>query len=461
MDRWLQPALDYAVSWLAFQMRVSEQPGCIVAVAHRDRVILERAFGHADLGTGEKLTPRHRFRIASHSKSFTAAGILKLRERRKLHLDDAVGQYVTGLHPRVAEATIGQLLSHSGGLVRDGADAGYFGDRRPFPSARELLADLQAPPVVEANTRFKYSNHGYGLLGLAIEAISGEKYRSWIKREIVDAAGLRETEPDMPIARGTPFARGHSPKLLVGTRLVIQGDQQQHAIAPAGGCVSTAGDVVRYYAQLAPGAKRSVLGVGSRREMIRRQWRNPHASQESYYGFGIISGTLGGWDWFGHGGGLQGYSSRTVVLPARELTICVLTNATDGWSGYWLDGVMHILRTFAARGAPTRRARDWAGRWWSTWGALDLVPVGDLVLGANPHGGNPFADATEVEITGRDRGRMKLANGYANHGEPVRRVRNKAGRLSELWWSAARLQPEAQAAAEMRRRYGGARWRTR
>jgi hypothetical protein len=295
-------------------------------------------------------------------------------------------------------------------------------------------------------------------LGLVIEAITAEPYRAWMKRNIIDAAGLHETEPDMPIAKGitkgTPFARGHTGKLLTGTRLVIPGDYCENAIAPAGGFVSTASDVARYFAQLAPGAKRSVLSIGSRREMIRRQWRNPHASQETYYGFGIISGTLAGWDWFGHGGGLQGYTSRTCVLPARELTICLLTNATDGWSGYWVDGVIHILRTYAARGAPTRRVRDWSGRWWSGWGALDLVPLGDKVLGANPHGGNPFLDATEIEITGRDRGRMALAGGYRNHGEPVRRVRNKAGAVTELWWSAAKLQREAQAASELRRRYG-------
>jgi hypothetical protein len=190
--------------------------------------------------------------------------------------------------------------------------------------------------------------------------------------------------------------------------------------------------------------------------MIRRHWRNPHSSKEDYYGFGIISGTLGGWDWFGHGGGLHGYVSSTCVLPARELTICVLTNANDGWAGFWLDGVVHILRTFATRGAPARRVRDWAGRWWSSSGALDLVPVGNLVLGANPHAGNPFLDASEVEVTGRDRGRIALAAGYASHGEPVRRTRTKAGAPSELWWAASRLQPEARVAAELRRRYGSA-----
>jgi hypothetical protein len=94
MDRWLRSALDYIPEWLGFQSRMSKRPGCVIAIAHRGRIILEQAFGEANLETAEKMTPRHRFRAASHSKSFTAAGIMKLRERRKLKLDDEVGEYM-------------------------------------------------------------------------------------------------------------------------------------------------------------------------------------------------------------------------------------------------------------------------------------------------------------------------------------------------------------------------------
>ena len=91
MDTWLRSAIDYIGSWIEFQLTTSQQPGVIVAFAHRGEVVTEYAFGLANLDTGEKLTPRHRFRIASHSKSFTSAGIMKLREQRKLRLDDRVG----------------------------------------------------------------------------------------------------------------------------------------------------------------------------------------------------------------------------------------------------------------------------------------------------------------------------------------------------------------------------------
>jgi CubicO group peptidase (beta-lactamase class C family) len=454
MEAWQQSAIDYIRNWLEFQVEASQQPGCIVAIAHRGNIVAEHAFGHADLATGEKLTPRHRFRIASHTKSFTSAGVMKLREQRKLRLDDPVGQYVKGLHPRVAETTIAQILSHSAGLVRDGTAAGQYSDSRPFLSTEELMSDLKAPPVIEPNTRFKYSNHGFGLIGLVIEAIAKEPYRVWIEREIVEAAGLRETQSGMPLAKGTPSARGHSPRLPVGRRLVIPGDNQVNAITPAGGFISTAADVARFFAQLAPNAKRSVLSAGSRREMTRKHWRNPHASLEGYYGLGIMSGTMGGWDWFGHSGGLQGYISRTTVIPACELTISIMTNATDGWAGFWLDGAMHILRAFAKHGAPKRRVRDWTGRWWSAWGAVDLVPAGNIVLIAVPHAFNPFMDASEIEVTGRDTGRISLAAGYSSHGEAVRRIRNKAGKVTDVQLAGGKMRSEKAVAAEMERRYG-------
>jgi CubicO group peptidase (beta-lactamase class C family) len=454
MERWLKCALDYIPDWLAFQMRASERPGCVIAMAHRGRVVLERAFGVADLASEERLTPRHRFRVASHSKSFTAAGILKLREQGKLKLDDPAGQFVDGLHAAVARVTIAQLLSHSAGLIRDGSDAGQFTGRRPFFSADELMADLKSAPVIEPNTRFKYSNHGYGLLGLVIEAITGEPYAVWIRREIVEAAGLEETEPDVPLADGILFARGHTGRLVLGRRLIIPGDFTTNAVAPAGGFVSTAADLARYFAQLSPRARKSVLSVASRHEMVRGQWREPHTDVERYYGLGTISGATNGWDWFGHSGGLQGYISQTRVYPGQDLAVSVLTNAIDGWAGPWLDGVTHILQSFARHGAPSRQVKDWTGRWWSLWGVVDLVPMGDKVLVAVPGAWEPFANASELAVTGRSEGHITLAGGYGSHGEPVRCVRNKSGKIAELWLSATKLVPESELAAEMTARYG-------
>ncbi|MGJ4886994.1 serine hydrolase domain-containing protein [Bradyrhizobium sp. HKCCYLRH3099] len=453
MEPWLGAALGYIKDWLAYQVELSGQPGCIIAIAHRGEIVLEAAFGHANLDSGEKLTPRHRFRIASHTKAFTAAGIMRLREQKRLKLDDAVGDYVKDLHPEVATATLGQLLSHTAGLVRDGKDSSQFTDGRPYLDWNELLAELKLPPAIAPNSRFKYSNHGYGLLGLVIEQITGEPYPSWLQREIMAPLGLRESAPDMTLLGKTvPFARGHSRIVPLGRRAVIPGDNPTHAIMAAAGIVATAADTARFFAQLAPNAKKSLLSVASRREMVRRQWRVPQDIEEAYYGLALMSGTTAGFDWFGHGGGFQGYISRTSVIPSREIAITVLTNAIDGWAPAWANGVKFILQAFATHGAPSRKTRDWTGRWWTLWSAFDLVPFGEQVMVANPSFINPFIDAPRIEVTGRDQGRIAHAAGYSSHGEPVRRVRAKSG-VSEVWLGGARLRPERVLKAEMEKKY--------
>jgi CubicO group peptidase (beta-lactamase class C family) len=398
MDAWLQAALEAIPPWVELQMRLSRQVGCILAIARQGEIVLERAFGVADLATGEALTPRHRFRVASQSKSFTAAGIMRLREQGRIGLDDAIGRHVPGLHEQAAAATIGQILAHAAGVTRDGPDGGYLADRGPFPDAAAIRADLAVAPPIPAAARFKYSNHGYALLGLAIEAVTGESYPAWMRREVVDAFGLAETEPDMPLPPGTPFARGHTGRLLLGERRVIPGEAATHALAAAAGVVGTAADLARFFSRLAPDAADSPLSPASRREMTRRHWRVPHMVFEQHYGLGTAAGTLAGWDWFGHSGGLPGYASRTCVVPAEGLAVSLLVNAMDGLAGPWVDGVLHLLRAYALRGAPESRLRDWTGRWWSVWGAFDLLPMGNRVLVGTPALWNPVMDATEVEV---------------------------------------------------------------
>ena len=187
--------------------------------------------------------------------------------------------------------------------------------------------------------------------------------------------------------------------------------------------------------------------------MTRRQWRDPHSAIERHYGLGIAQGKVGDWEWFGHGGAFQGFISRTAVLSERGVTVSIVTNAIDGQANQWSDGVIQILQAGAANGAPRTRIRGWAGRWWSIWTALDLVPMGDKVLVAAPALLNPFMDASEIAVTGRDRGEIALANGYGVHGETVRRLRAGKGQAGELWLGGGKYLPEGKLAAEMRRRY--------
>ena len=460
MADWLPYALDYIPRWLDYQQRQSGVPGIAIAVARNGKIVLDAAIGQADAKRGHALTAGHRFRVASHSKSFTAAGIMLLRERGKLALDDAVGRYVPGLHKQVAQASLQQLLSHGAGIVRDGWDSEQWQHRRAFLKAGELRADLARAPILPADERFKYSNHGYGLLGLVIEAVADESYADWIAREVVAACGLSQTLPDMPAQKTKPaflLAAGHSGRWPLGKRVPLPGDVCTHAMAAATGFVSTASDLARFFAQLAPNAKRSLLSPGSRRAMFRRLWVNPNSGFENYYGLGINSGAVRGqsgeWQWFGHGGSFPGYISQSAVLPAQGLSISVLTNAGDGPAGLWLDGAVQVMQAFARHGAPSRRVKDWAARWCSLYGVGDWLPMGNRILIATPAFGNPMLEATQVEITGRDKGRVALSGGFGNHGETVERQRDARGRVASLRNGGMMLYPETRILREMQRKY--------
>lgn len=419
IPEWLTAATVYLKDWLSYQMRVSELPGCSIAVRYRGELVLDEAYGFADLLLGEVMTPRHGFRVASHSKTFTAAAFMKLREEGRVGLDDKLGIYLNGLHEGIASATIGQLLSNGTGAPRDGSDSSYWSGRRPFASEEELRSDFALPPAIPANSRLKYSNHGFALAGLVLEAIVGEPYCQWMEREIVSAAGLVETKPDWTFGNLGILAHGHSAKGLLGRRQVLSGAHGVKSLAPAAGFISTAADLTRFFHAISPHASASFLTQESRWEMTREGRLDAYAAQQQFYGLGTMSGTHKGWHWVGHGGGFLGYLSRTAILPDKQIAISILTNALDGKAHTWVDGAIAILEKFETEFKPPLDLPHWQGRWWNAWGPFDLVAMGNKVFLASPDSNDPFDHAPEVTASGPDSGIITQASAFHHFGEAV------------------------------------------
>jgi CubicO group peptidase (beta-lactamase class C family) len=453
MSDWLHPALAAAGRWLEYQQRASRLPGLQFAVAHRGQKVSDTALGVTSRLSSEPLTTDTRFRVASHSKTFTAVGIMRLVESGRLRLDDKAGSYVTGLQADTAATTIAQLLTHTAGVTRDGEDAGQWQMRRPFLDATELRQALAESPVIGANTRFKYSNHGFGLLGLIIEQITGEPYAGWIAREVVARAALSHTSPDGPLPPNVPLASGHGVATLLGERFEIDNGGPTGALASATGFVSTASDLVQFYGLLAPDAADTLLSQSSRREMTRRHWRIPDMTAERHYGLGLMHGGDGDWAWFGHGGAFPGCLSHTSLVPAHGLAISIIVNAVEVAPIVLVDGVISILRACALGGAATPTTSKWSGRFWSIWGAVDLLPVSDRVLVALPAQLSPLLDAVELIDVGETTARIGKAHGFSSHGEGARLELDANGRPGALWLGGSRLLPEAAMTAEVRQRF--------
>jgi CubicO group peptidase (beta-lactamase class C family) len=121
-------------SWLDYQRRYLRTPGVQAAIRVGDELVLSTALGHSDEVAGTPLRTDHLFRIASHSKTFTATSILQLVEQGKVRLDDPIEQYVAELSgSALGPVTVRELLGHQGGVIRDGVDKDYWQLMDPFP----------------------------------------------------------------------------------------------------------------------------------------------------------------------------------------------------------------------------------------------------------------------------------------------------------------------------------------
>lgn len=438
----LQDAAAYAGDWVAYQQRTRRLPGVAVAIAHQGRTLLERAYGVADLERGTPLRTDHRFRIASHSKMFTATAALLLRERGVLHLDDRIGRWLEWAPDGEGEfgrVTIRQLLSHSAGVIRDGVDTGFWGLRHAFPDEAGFRRLLEAASVVYApNVRFKYSNFGFTLVGLAIASASGRPYNDFVRSEIVERLGLGATGPEPGAGDDQLLSRGHSSDRYGQERRVLP-HTDTRAMSPATGFFSTVGDLCTF-------ARAHFLGNpvlltdDSKREMQHEQWRIE--GEERGYALGLVTYDIGGRRLVGHTGGFPGFITSTMWDPEQQLVVTVLTNAGDGSASDLSAGIVRLIDRAqeAASGGSDRRR--FTGRFFALNGTLDVVRFGDQLLAVDPEAVNPLASTIRLEPDGDTALRIEEAPGFASPGERAEYEFDPDGGATAIRWAGSRMVPE-------------------
>ncbi len=180
-------------------------PGLALAVTDRDRLLIGRTYGVAEIGSGRPVGPDTLFEIGSIGKTFTALVILALEAEGRLRVDDPVVRHLPWFRvPRTGDRiTLHHLLSHTAGIT-----AGVEGTpEATFQVWR--LRDL--PPGSAPGRRFHYSNLGYKALGLVIEAVEGEPYPAVVQRRILDPLGMTETVPAITNDVRDRLAVGYGP----------------------------------------------------------------------------------------------------------------------------------------------------------------------------------------------------------------------------------------------------------
>ena len=414
----------YVESWLAYRRRLLRVPGVQAAIVDESGLVRQIADGNADVEAGTAMTPGHLFRIASHSKTFTATVIMQLIEEGVLRADDPAARHLPWLAAGPLDTiTVRELLSHSSGLIRDGRMADWWQLGRPFPDHDQLeaLAGDEAL-LIESSSRFKYSNIGFSLLGEVIAAATGTSYNSQVRARVIDRLSLSDTDPELNTDRLADYAVGYSALGYAEHRVPID-HVDTRAMSAATGFSSTASDVCRYAAAHFEGDDR-LLSDHSKRVMRHPSW--PIPGGDKHYGLGFETSEVAGVGLIGHGGGYPGHSTRTLIDPAGSVAVSVLTNAIDGPAASWADGVIKIIAAAGeepgegeACGLTEDATSRFCGRYASLWGVLDLVRLGDRLMLISPGADDPTEGPTVLVPDGEDRLSVVRAGGNGGYGEQL------------------------------------------
>jgi CubicO group peptidase (beta-lactamase class C family) len=416
----LTEALRYVDSYLGYRQGFDRIPGVQAAVFARGEVRLSAAYGHADVENGTRLTERNLFRIASHSKTFTATAIMQLVDAGTLRLDDRAQRWVRALDGHAAGAvTIRELLGHVSGLTRDSTNGDFWQLDGRFPDRDRLLEILldARSAVIGEQERFKYSNIAYGLLGLIIESATGVSYAEAVRVGVVDRLGLTDLGPELDPARSSDYAVGYSALSYAQRRVPIE-HVDTEALASATGFYATARDLVRYFAAHFLGDER-LLTDRAKREM-QHSWWDTGAATDKQYGLGLSVATVGERTMIGHGGGYPGHITNSMADTKAGLAVSVLTNCIDGPAEGLARAVVGLIDLAGAKDRPAAGTVDperFCGRYAGLWGVVDIAVLGGRLHRLHPALADPVDDAAELEIVDESTLRIAGGSGYGSYGE--------------------------------------------
>lgn len=292
----------------------------VVVIARDGKPVFRRAYGFANLADRVPNREDTRFNLASMGKMFTGVAILQLVEAGRLSLDDRVGKHLPAYpNPAVRDVTLRQMLTHTSGLGNFWEAHGSAAKERFKEIGDYLPLFVEQPLAFPPGTRFGYSNAGYLVLGLVIEAVTGQSYFDYVTRHVFAPAGMT--------GAGFDELDYVTPNVATGyTRSTERPGQWMHNLyvntvkgSPAGGCYASADDLVRFATAL---TSHRLLTAESLATLT--TGRIPYGKGK--YAYGFVEEVTNGHRIIGHSGGHIGIADEVMVLPDLGFTVVILTN---------------------------------------------------------------------------------------------------------------------------------------
>ena len=432
-----EPLRQDLSSKLAAAQAEQRLPSVSAVVFRDDEVVWQEALGLADVDATLDATPDTQYRIGSITKTFTAVGIMQLRDAGELSLDDQLTKHL----PESAHApTIGRMLAHASGLQRE--PPGEIWETMQAPSREELLAGTaDAEQVLQPGSWWHYSNLAFALLGEVVARAHGSTWETALQDRILDPLGLGRTTP----ASAEPAARGYFVEPY-SDAVKLERDPDLGGSGALGKLWSTTGDLARWGAFLVTGDDR-VLAATTLEEMAHVRTMVDHERWTLAWGTGLELYRSGEHLFVGHGGAMPGHLAGLVVNRKTKIGAAVLTNTSAGAGPEKLAlelAVAAIKVLPAATDAwqageqPPPEVEPLLGRWWTeghelvvSWrkGRLEAL----LVAGA------PGRNVSYLDRDGDDRWRVSEGR---ERGELLRVVRDPDGAVEKLYFATYPMKRE-------------------
>ena len=320
-------------AYVVAQMRRLRIPGASLAIIEDDQIVHRRGFGRARPG-GEVPTPQTPFFIGSVTKSFTALAVMQLVEAGKVELDAPVQRYLPWFrvaNPQAsAQMTVRHLLNQTSGfsMVQSNVVLADLDDR-PDATERQVRALARVKISRPVGSKWEYSNLNYNVLGLIVEAASGQPYADYLRDHILNPLRMSRTYTSKAAAKRDGLARGHrhwfslpfpAPDLPV-----------PRGSLPAGQLISCTEDMAHYLIAHLNGGRYGdvqILSAAGIDELHRGAAEFDYGSlAHGRYGMGWFEVDLNGTTTYSHGGNVPDFSAFMALVPEKKRAAVVLFNA--------------------------------------------------------------------------------------------------------------------------------------
>jgi CubicO group peptidase (beta-lactamase class C family) len=409
------------------EMRATATPGAAVAIVRDGRVVYLKGFGVASVETSDPVTPDTLFRLGSTTKMFTGLAAALLEEEGRLTMAAPIRTVARDLADAVGTLTMHGLLSHTAGVIQEGAGDGSHDDAALARRVRGWDArQIFAPP----GDVYSYSSPGYWLAGYVIEVADGKPFADVLADRIFTPAGMSRTTFRPLLALTYPMALDH--RVVKGIAEVVRPYPDDVSTWPGGSMFSSARDLARFATAFVDGGRVDSRTVLSPSAITTLSTRKADSLGGCGYTYGLADCEVRGVRTLSHYGFRGGSGSIVRVIPSRRAAIVILANRGGGIMARTEQAVLDMLlpsspasgRSSSTEPGMRPIAQDEAARL-----AGRYVNGTDVLTLRAGEGGLTYRYRSEPELPVRQAARDELIV-VSPDGQPVQRFVVVKGRIT-------------------------------